>query len=269
MRQLRLIIASLLPCVLFACTKPAPAPEGELHLPERTEEPEPEAVETPADFSAVEGTWIGQGGQSRITVYDNGGFQYEQDETVKDGYLKTSEQDGTVVYLMYLENNEPFTGDGRLCFDENHPGQLVLIQGMGAVLFDREEEAPAVTEAAVQAFLDDDTSKDASITVIDLSESESSQGILFKANEEVAEFRVLYLDVESISEDGEIGFVTSEAYHQDVLRPGEPLKVYVTFIGTLPNIGFCYDLPNGDMKYFYLTISGKDGSLVQTPFWDF
>jgi hypothetical protein len=38
--------------------------------------------------------------------------------------------------------------------------------------------------------------------------------------------------------------------------------------GTMPNTGICYEDENGDLHYWYLTISGFDGSPELTPFWD-
>ena len=99
-----------------------------------------------------------------------------------------------------------------------------------------------------------------------LQAQEPQAQIVFAARETVTDFKLLSLSLDSISDDGAAKFGVKEAYRQDALTPERPLKVTLSFIGTIPSSGVSYTAPDGTVKRFTINISGFDGSLVLEEF---
>jgi len=57
-----------------------------------------------------------------------------------------------------------------------------------------------------------------------------------------------------------------ELYTKEVLRPERKLLVKYTFFGSIPNNGFSYSDSNGKTRYYSISQSGKDGSLLFIEF---
>ena len=57
-----------------------------------------------------------------------------------------------------------------------------------------------------------------------------------------------------------------ELYTKEVFRPDRQLLVRFSFIGTIPNNGISYTDDSGKTRYYSISESGMDGSLVFSEF---
>ena len=98
------------------------------------------------------------------------------------------------------------------------------------------------------------------------SASEPQVGIVFLVNAPIRNFKVLSLHLKDFSAEGKPVFLVKELYTKDVLRPERPLLVRTSFPGSIPNNGFSYTDPKGKTRYYAVSQSGMDGSVVFSEF---
>ena len=96
--------------------------------------------------------------------------------------------------------------------------------------------------------------------------SDPQVGVVFSVNSPVKNFKVLSLQFKDFDANNKPNFLVKELYTKDVLRPERQLLVKFTFIGTIPNNGFSYTDSNGKTRYYFVSESGKDGSLLFIEF---
>lgn len=99
-----------------------------------------------------------------------------------------------------------------------------------------------------------------------VDDSEYSTKILFTAEGEVTDFRLLSLLVNDVDDNGRMTFDTESLYELPALEENKPLEVTLTFYGDTPAYGISYKDASGTTKNFTVTLSGEDGSLVLTEF---
>ena len=92
--------------------------------------------------------------------------------------------------------------------------------------------------------------------------SDPQAGVVFFAGNPIRNFKVLALEFKDMSPAGKPLFNVRELYTKDVLRPERPLLVKFSFFGSIPNNGFSYTDPMGKTRQYYISESGKDGSLL-------
>ena len=98
--------------------------------------------------------------------------------------------------------------------------------------------------------------------VFDAAQGESQAGVVFSVNSPVRNFKVLSLEFKDFDKAGKPVFLVKELYTKDVLRPERQLLVKYSFFGSIPNNGFSYTDSNGKTRYYFVSESGKDGSLL-------
>ena len=99
-----------------------------------------------------------------------------------------------------------------------------------------------------------------------VDDSEYSTKILFTAEGEVTDFRLLSLFVNDVDDNGKMTFDTESLYELPTLEEDKPLEVTLTFYGDLPSYGISYKDAGGNTKNFTVTLSGEDGSVTLTEF---
>lgn len=129
-------------------------------------------------------------------------------------------------------------------------------------LFDNTETLVQVSYAGEEPLEYRDLEYD---TVI-LEESEYQVQIVFTAKQNVHDFHIYRLSFSDIDSEGNPVFETEQIYEQEELSRERPLQVALTFPGDLPTVGFSYVLQDGQESLFSIGQSGKDGSLVTSPF---
>ena len=97
------------------------------------------------------------------------------------------------------------------------------------------------------------------------SQSDPQVGVVFSVNSPVKNFKVLSLEFKDFA-NGKPVFQVKELFTKDVLRPERQLLVKYTFFGSIPNNGFSYTDGNGKTRYYSVSQSGKDGSLIFIEF---
>lgn len=93
-------------------------------------------------------------------------------------------------------------------------------------------------------------------------ESEHQVKLLISCTQSLKNFNFLRLSIDGVDEAGNLITSTESIYHADTLMPDNPLVVTMTFFGDLPSYGISYEDENGETRNFYITLSGKDGSLL-------
>ena len=94
------------------------------------------------------------------------------------------------------------------------------------------------------------------------AQSEPLAGVLFSVNNPVKNFKVLSLSFKDFDNNGKPVFLVKELYTKDVFRPDRQLLVKFAFFGSIPNNGFSYTDSNGKTRCYFVSESGKDGSLI-------
>ena len=259
--HLSAVLAVFFLLTLCGCRQPE-----EQSVPVMTETPAAESpVKEPEDFSAFAGTWHTEDGLRELTVYENGGYALKDGTVLYEGFLSAEEQPGT--YGLYLEDSSRLGNNMTLTMDSAHPGTLTLTEGQGAELLipgtRPAEEAAGMPFSVIALNEVPETGR-----VYNVAQSDDPLIFTVHANERLNNFRILGLEYEGSDSEGKPGFVTWELFFQEEMIPGEEITFLADVYGTMPNTGICYEDENGDLHYWYLTISGFDGSLELTPFWD-
>ena len=93
------------------------------------------------------------------------------------------------------------------------------------------------------------------------SESDPKVGVVFSVNNPIKNFKVLSLQFKDFQNDKPV-YLVKELYTKEVFRPDRQLLVKFTFFGSIPNNGISYTDPNGKTRYYAVSQSGMDGSLI-------
>ena len=99
-----------------------------------------------------------------------------------------------------------------------------------------------------------------------VDDSEYSTKILFTAEGEVTDFRLLSLFVNDVDDNGKMTFDTESLYELPTLEEDKPLEVTLTFYGDTPAYGISYKDGSGATKNFTVTLSGEDGSVILSEY---
>lgn len=91
--------------------------------------------------------------------------------------------------------------------------------------------------------------------------SSYSIGVMFTANSDVEQFKVLSIEYVPDSSEKPV-FKTQEIENTGALKAGESVLVELSFPGDMPTCGVSYINSSGQTKYYSISQSGKDGSLV-------
>ena len=96
-------------------------------------------------------------------------------------------------------------------------------------------------------------------------DTEFETTVVFRAEEEIKDFRLLSLSLRDVDDSGHATFDMTEVFRIPVLRPDTPLAVPMSFPGDIPSNGFGYTEADGTLRQFTVGMSGKDGSLEVSP----
>lgn len=97
-------------------------------------------------------------------------------------------------------------------------------------------------------------------------QSDGCVRVLFTAKAPAKNFQFLALPFNWSDEDEEIKAQAQEIYFADTLMPERPLVVTMTFYGDLPSYGISYVDETDTTRFFYVILSGEDGSLLLSEF---
>lgn len=131
------------------------------------------------------------------------------------------------------------------------------------LLVNNAAEIPVEAAWAEEVLLDD--------TICDRFEADTSEyaeDVAFMSWDGVTDFKVLSLEYQDIDENGNLIFAETELYAQDALISEYPLVVRLTAYGTIPTYGISYVDGNGKLRKFAVSVSGFDGSVELTDFWN-
>ncbi len=93
-------------------------------------------------------------------------------------------------------------------------------------------------------------------------DSESVVKVVFTAESAVRDFKLLSIAMQDSDENGNFAFSAEELYSQSELTPERPLEAGLVFLGDIPNNGISFTDADGNVKYYAVDMSGRDGSLI-------
>lgn len=90
--------------------------------------------------------------------------------------------------------------------------------------------------------------------------------VIFKSDKPLANFKVLGLELQNITQEGQAHYKTKQIYSKDMLMAGEPLLLELGYTETAPVNGIAFEDDLGRTRQFALGVSGVDGSLFVNEF---
>ena len=90
--------------------------------------------------------------------------------------------------------------------------------------------------------------------------------ILYVTERTLRNFKALSISLEDADEDGTAVFAVTELFEENPLTPERPLLVRTSFPGDMPTNGISYTDESGETRYFSVSESGFDGSLILSEF---
>lgn len=221
---------------------------------------------------AVDGQFVHHGSAGAMyTIF--GVYKLSTDGTTLDAtdYYFTYERDDNPLEMGFYFNR---TGDWdkavseQLMLDQNQFWKIEM--GFGKLVRPYELTPFSMYEnggnyaskEGVQVHSDEETL--ASLPDFDDFVADSNDGqmaIAFTTDVVNRDFSILALTFEDIDAEGKMSFQSEVLHKQDSLTPERPLVVHLTFGGTIPNYGISYLDEDGQLRHFYLAMSGLDGSI--------
>ena len=101
--------------------------------------------------------------------------------------------------------------------------------------------------------------------VFTAGQTEPLADVVFSVNKPIKNFKVLSLYLKEFRNEKPV-FLVKELYTKEVFRRDRQLLVRFSFIGTIPNNGISYTDDSGKTRYYSISESGMDGSLVFSEF---
>lgn len=247
-------------------------PSWEADAPESpSESEEPLEAQNGGAFEQIAGTWISEESVGILTIYDNGGFLLDGDETL-EGYLVYTDEDGEGLwdsgprYELYLENNERVP-NCYFALDDAQPGKLVYAEGGGAILYSRPDAVYDDSGIVLRVLRPNESffAAFADVETFVHDDGEHSTEIAFCSTRDLQNFKFLSIAWQEANDD-DVFFTTEELYSLDTLTPERPLLVQTSFPGDMPSTGISYTDADGATQYFAVGESGYDGSLYLSAF---
>lgn len=115
-------------------------------------------------------------------------------------------------------------------------------------------------------WVDDDLVDPSQVKEVIVEHSEESTKVLITPHTLLKDFNLLKLELLACDDAGNMTFKTDKLYGMDMLEAEQPIVVSLTFVGDMPEYGFSFTDEEGELRQFYLEISGMDGSLILVEF---
>lgn len=160
----------------------------------------------------------------------------------------TTDENGNIVKLYYMD----YLGYGYYEAD----GSMIKYDRL---LSDDPEHPVQVYEPGAYMTYEDDLIK------ADVKEDAWGTEMIFFTTRRLKNFRILNLSGDSLDANGEPQLTAEEAFYLEKFVPNHPVTVKMVLSEAFPNHGISYEY-EGETKFFYLYMSGKDGSLILTAF---
>ena len=192
-------------------------------------------------------------------------FTYEKDESLQEiGYYYNNRCELEKSISTELDG-------GQEAFEQTQSAFSSQIQTLSITPFSKYQASGQYTPARAENPINIHLAEEAlanfsSYDTLTADESEYQVKILLSSTTAVKNFKFLRISVTDIDANGKIIADTEAIYNINTLQPEHPLVVTMTFFGTLPSYGISYETESGETKSFYISQSGKDGSLMLIKF---
>ena len=268
MKHFSWIICSSAAILLTGCGTSSPQPSAAAEPPAETA-----AATAAADdvflpditFSEISGDWACKEGSCRLEIFDDGEYQFMHDSMGGIGTLERKEENGETRYAFKPDQEDSLAKGAYLIQDPQYPGSLTLIHGSGAVLLYPYRQ---LANPFIANWYDDVKDSLADPEEVNLSASQGAQKFVIYPEWDVKNFAVVSLSDMNMKENGEIEFRTEELYHKDLFEGRTNLLITAEIPETIPNLGIRFERDDADhtISCYSISVSGKDGTLVLTPF---
>jgi hypothetical protein len=219
-------------------------------------------------FEPIVGDWYSENGLLQFKIYENGGFAMKSLGGDFEGYLQYTEEANAEGisgphFDLYLENNELYSDNACLIWDENRPGTLTFEQGMGAELLTHEYVEPEKIDWIYANFVSDLPYDIGEHNEFEAFDDPDSVEVLFTAIRDLKDFKFYNAFIKDVTASGQVSFGVNLMYEQDEFKGEVPLKVKMLFPGDSPNNALSYTDPlTGATRFYLIELSGYDGSIV-------
>lgn len=99
----------------------------------------------------------------------------------------------------------------------------------------------------------------------DMSEDEYVHTLLLKTDTVIKNLRLFDIGIKDESDDLSL-YENGILYSIEEFTPDKPLLISMSFPGSAPSKGLCYTDTDGATKYYYIAMSGDDGSIMLVQF---
>lgn len=192
-------------------------------------------------------------------------FTYEKDESMEEiGYYHNT------ICEMEKSVSTELEG-GQEAFEQTSSAFARQIQTLTITPFSKYQPSAPYTPTKADKPVSVEWVKDTLKGYTDYHEfvadtTEHQVQLLISTEKRVENFKFLGLFASGADENYNIIFDIDERYALDALTPEKPLLVKMTFFGDLPSYGFSFDDETGKTRYFSISLSGYDGSIIVNEF---
>ena len=98
--------------------------------------------------------------------------------------------------------------------------------------------------------------------IISYADVSREEGVVITPQEELTDFRVLKINITSVSDDGQIAYDSEELYNLPSAAANKPILLLAEFMGDLPEYAISFKDSDGNECVMSISVSGRDGSIV-------
>lgn len=192
-------------------------------------------------------------------------FTYEKDESLEEiGYYHNT------ICEMEKSLSTELDG-GQEAFEQTSSRFASQIQTLTITPFSKYQPSAHNVPAKSDEPVSVEWAKDALPGYTDYYEYEADTTehqvqLLISTEQQLKDFTFLGLYASGTDENHNIIFDIDARYVMVALTPEKPLLVKMTFFGDLPSYGFSYEDETGQTRYFSISLSGYDGSIIVNEF---
>lgn len=126
----------------------------------------------------------------------------------------------------------------------------------------KESPAQIVKQPAGAAASSEESAMKAPYPVRAAWEFKDESMVRFSFDEPVSDFKLLDIEVTDVTEDGDLVYNSKVAFDGGSFVAGDNLVIEVIFMGDIPNNAISFKDSNGNEWVLFVSLSGKDGSVI-------
>ena len=182
------------------------------------------------------------------------------DDNIVYYHNKTGEWDKENSEILDVSGNDFWSKDEGIEYKKLDWKPIREYKGLNTEDMETKESGSETGECPISVKYEDKEPADSCIVYEPAYVDEYTAHILIKTSKEVKNFRIVTVTMED--NNGSYKFVPTECYKLDTFTADTPIYAGMNFPGDMPNNGFIYADENGKDRFFVISQSGEDGSLI-------